>query len=203
MCTDKCMICAFEPMISTQASLRTSAHSIDASGKGVEVNMTSGRNLVEPGNPRKSRGFSLIELLVVVAVILIIAAIAIPNFMKAKQSANESATVSSIHAINTGEIAYSSSCPSIGFSASLTELNVSVLCVSGTNQIDSTLAAGTKSGYVYTYTPGATSPTLTYDLNVDPLNRGVTGTRSFYSSEVSVTHYNQSATATVNDNVIQ
>jgi len=198
------MICAFDSMIlSTQASLRNSAHLIDASREGLEVNMTSGRNVVESENPRRSRGFSLIELLVVVAVILIIAAIAIPNFLRAKMAANESATVSSIHAINTAEIAYSSSCPGIGFSASLTELNVSVLCVSGTNQIDSTLAAGTKSGYVYTYTPGATSPTLTYDLNVDPLTRGVTGTRSFYSSEVSVTHYNQSAAATVNDNVIQ
>jgi len=88
----------------------------------------------------------LIELLVVVAVILIIAAIAIPNFMRAKMAANESATVSSIHAINTAEIGYSSACPSIGFSASLTELNVSVICVSGTNQIDSTLAAAPRAG---------------------------------------------------------
>jgi prepilin-type N-terminal cleavage/methylation domain-containing protein len=165
--------------------------------------MPFGRNLRNSENRRGSRGFSLIELLVVVAVILIIAAIAIPNFMKAKQAANESATVSSIHAINTAEIAYSSSCPSLGFSASLVELNVSAVCVSGTNQIDSTLAAGTKSGYNYTYAPGATSPVLTYSLNVDPLTRGVTGQRSFFSSEVSVTHYNQSAAATVNDNVIQ
>jgi len=165
--------------------------------------MSSGRNVTDSRGRGGSRGFSLIELLVVVAVILIIAAIAIPNFLKAKQAANESATVSSIHAVNTAEIAYSTSCPSLGFSSSLVELNTSVVCVSGTNQIDSTLAAGTKSGYVYTYTPGATSPVLTYDLHVDPLTRGVTGTRSFYSSEVSVTHYNQSAAATVNDNVIQ
>ena len=197
------MICAFNSMVSTQASLRDSAHLVDADEEGVEVIMASGRNVMESGNPRRSRGFSLIELLVVVAIILIIAAIAIPNFLRAKMAANESATVSSIHAINTAEIAYSSSCPSIGFSASLTELNVSAICVSGTNQIDSTLAAGTKSGYVYTYTPGATSPTLTYGLNVDPLTRGVTGTRSFFSSEISVTHYNQSAAATVNDNTIQ
>jgi len=190
-------------MVSTQASLRDSAHLVDAGEEGVEVIMASGRNVMESGNPRRSRGFSLIELLVVVAIILIIAAIAIPNFLRAKMAANESATVSSIHAINTAEIAYSSSCPAIGFSASLTELNVSAICVSGTNQIDSTLAAGTKSGYVYSYTPGATSPTLTYGLNVDPLTRGVTGTRSFFSSEVSVTHYNQSAVATVNDNTIQ
>ena len=197
------MICAFNSMVSTQASLRDSAHLVDADEEGVEVIMASGRNVMESGNPRRSRGFSLIELLVVVAIILIIAAIAIPNFLRAKMAANESATVSSIHAINTAEIAYSSSCPSIGFSASLTELNVSAICVSGTNQIDSTLAAGTKSGYVYSYTPGATSPTLTYGLNVDPLTRGVTGTRSFFSSEISVTHYNQSAAATVNDNTIQ
>jgi len=83
-------------IFSTQASLRISAHLIDASGEGLDVTMTSGRHAVDAGNPRRLRGFSLIELLVVVAVILIIAAIAIPNFLRAKMAANESATVSSI-----------------------------------------------------------------------------------------------------------
>jgi type IV pilus assembly protein PilA len=67
--------------------------------------------------PRKAKqnGFSLIELLIVVAIILIIAAIAIPNFIHARMAANESTAVSSIHAINTSEIAYSSANPTIGY----------------------------------------------------------------------------------------
>ena len=145
-----------------------------------------------------SAGFTLIELLIVVAIILIIAAIAIPNFLRAKMSANESATVSSIHAINTSEIAYSSANPTIGYSALLTDLGPA-----GGNYIDSQLASGAKSGYIYTYASAGGPPALNYTLNVDPQTRGVTGQRSFFSSEVNVTHYNQSAAAAVSDPVIQ
>ena len=153
------------------------------------------------GKNRKSagsRGFSLIELLIVVAIILIIAAIAIPNLIKAKMSANESASVSSIHAINTAEIAYSSANPLIGYSALLTDIGPT-----GGNFIDGQLASGTKSGYTFTYAPVGTTPYLGYNLNVDPLTRGVTGQRSFFSSEQNITRYNQTVAATVNDNAIQ
>jgi type IV pilus assembly protein PilA len=146
----------------------------------------------------RDRGFSLIELLIVVAIILIIAAIAIPNLIKAKMSANESAAVSSIHAINTAEIAYSSANPLIGFSATLADIGPA-----GGNYIDGQLASQTKSGYTFTYAPGGTTPNLSYTLNVDPLTRGVTGGRSFFSSEQNVTRYNQTTTATINDNAIQ
>ncbi len=91
----------------------------------------------------------------------------------------------------------------MGFSSSLAELNTSTTCIGGTSQIDATLAAGTKSGYVYTYAPVGATPYLSYTLNVDPVTRGVTGQRSFWSSEIAVTRYRQNAAATNTDNAIQ
>src|SRR5438477_6437279 len=70
----------------------------------------------------KQKGFSLIELLIVVAIILIIAAIAIPNLLRARIAANESSAVSSLRTINTGEVTYSTGYPAIGYSAALGDL---------------------------------------------------------------------------------
>jgi type IV pilus assembly protein PilA len=143
----------------------------------------------------KSRGFSLIELLIVVAIILIIAAIAIPNFLRARESANESSAVSSIHAVNTAEIAYSSANPGIGFSATLADLGPA-----GGGYLDANLVSGTKAGYVFTYVQStAMTPSQAYTFNADPVTRGITGQRSFYSDQNNATHYNQSAAATVTD----
>src|ERR1700721_1768559 len=67
-------------------------------------------------NTRKQKGFSLIELLIVVAIILIIAAIAIPNLLRARISANESSAASSVRTINTSEVSFYSPYPANGYS---------------------------------------------------------------------------------------
>ena len=105
---------------------------------------------------RKQHGFSLIELLIVVAIILIIAAIAIPSFISSRMRANEASAVQSVRNIQTAETAYSITYPVQGYSATLADLGDggNSPCISAPNQaclIDSALASGTKSGYVLTY----------------------------------------------------
>src|SRR5579871_3746660 len=101
---------------------------------------------------RKDKGFSLIELLIVVAIILIIAAIAIPNFLRSKMAANESSAVQTVRDINTAEAAYSIQYGS-GFSTSLTVLGGTGSTATPTNALllDPVVSAGTKDGFSFTY----------------------------------------------------
>jgi type IV pilus assembly protein PilA len=169
------------------------------SNQGCKAKELRGRRGKAPRQKRRRRGFSLIELLIVVAIILIIAAIAIPNLLKAKMSANEATAVSAIHAINTAEVSYSTTYPAVGFSAALVDLGPT-----GGAYIDSSLASGTKSGYQFTYVQDtSTTPSVSYTLNADPVTRGVTGQRSFYSDASNVIRYNASATASPTDPALQ
>jgi type IV pilus assembly protein PilA len=140
---------------------------------------------------KKQKGFSLIELLIVVAIILIIAAIAIPNLLKSKMAANESSAVGSIRTINTGQVTYAASCPNVGYSASLPELNTGALCAGGTGIIDNVLSTGVKSGYQFAYTQGALVQNIasTYTVSAVPLTVGTTGQRGFGSNQTGVIRY--------------
>src|SRR5215471_8986331 len=103
---------------------------------------------------RKDKGFSLIELLIVVAIILIIAAIAIPNLMKSKMAANESAAVANMRTLVSSEQAFASTYPSTGYAGSLFQLGPGAATCGGANPANACLidfqigcAAGIPGGF--------------------------------------------------------
>jgi type IV pilus assembly protein PilA len=138
---------------------------------------------------RKQKGFSLIELLVVVAIILIIAAIAIPNLLRARMAANEAAATAAVRTINTAEVTYLSSYPDVGYANNLLALGGTDPCTPSSTSaclIDSVLTAGVKSGYNFTATGAGGPPNIQYYVTATPVTLNQTGTMSFCSYEDAV-----------------
>ena len=147
----------------------------------------------------RQKGFSLIELLIVVAIILIIAAIAIPNLLRSKMAANEASAVGSLRSINTACVTYSTTYGT-GYPATLANLGPGAPATAATaDLIDSVLAAGTKSGYAFTYAAGAVvgGTINTYTVTAVPSNIGTTGQRQFFTDQSGVIRANPSGAATV------
>ena len=164
----------------------------------------------------RTKGFSIIELLIVVAIILIIAAIAIPNLLSARIAANEASATSTMRTLNTSEFTYASSYNS-GFSNDLHQLGTpgggNQPTINNADLVDPILAGNgpmgsatsfTKNGFVFTYShAGQTYPQISaYFLNGDPMLRGATGQRSFYTDQSGVVRCNSMATASGSDNPI-
>jgi prepilin-type N-terminal cleavage/methylation domain-containing protein len=154
----------------------------------------------------KQKGFSLIELLIVVAIILIIAAIAIPNLLRSRMAANEASAVGSLRTINTAEVTYATTYQAQGFAVLANLGGPAGACATATGAtsttaclIDDVLATtAVKSGYTFATTVGGGTPAVTYFSTALPQVVGQSGQRAFCSDQSGVIRANLSGTACAN-----
>jgi prepilin-type N-terminal cleavage/methylation domain-containing protein len=152
---------------------------------------------------RRQKGFSLIELLIVVAIILIIAAMAVPQLLKARISADETSAVASIRNINQAEIQYSTNYPTVGYAPNLASLGGAAPCVPSQSNaclLDNSVATaspgnGSKSGYVFMATGQSVvnGVNTQYVVGAAPTSFNTTGVRNFCSTEDNVIRFNAGA----------
>jgi prepilin-type N-terminal cleavage/methylation domain-containing protein len=143
---------------------------------------------------KKNQGFTLIELMIVVAIIAIIAAIAIPSLLNARKAGNEASAISSLRTLTTVNEQYRTRFQL--YTDSLANLSTA-------GYIDSVLGAGAKSGYTFGYGGGGGPPPVnTWQCTSDPTDPGVTGDRFFFVDQSGVIRFDPAATADSTDQPI-
>jgi prepilin-type N-terminal cleavage/methylation domain-containing protein len=158
--------------------------------------------------PRHEEGFSLVEILIVVAIILVIAAIAIPSLIKSRMAANQASAIESLRVLGTSEVTYAATYGN-GYSASLAALGSppsgTIPSASAAALIDDLLVSGIKSGYAFTYSPTLLDLTGRYNgytIWASPVSPGTSGIDFYYEDETHIIRMNATAQASSSDSYI-
>ena len=136
----------------------------------------------------RKKGFTLVEIMIVVAIIVLLAAIAIPNLLRARLSANEATTIAAMRTLSTAMESYRAAQSPPAYPGNLTDLNAST-----PPYVDSVLASGVKGGYNFTY---AVNGTAMYTVTAVPSQANITGVRSFFVDQSGVVRVGNTSSGT-------
>ena len=143
---------------------------------------------------KKNSGFTLIELMIVIAIIAIIAAIAIPNLIEARKGSNEAAAIGALRTLNTAQSLFREG--DKDHNGTLDYASALPVLLNNENLIDSVFASGTKQGYSFTI---IAADQFTWSANASPLTPGKSGDRYFFIDESGVIRFTNAGTALSTD----